>query len=231
MDGKEPLLTTIEAMAEKYLGEIRDLQPDGPYCLGGYCLGGTIAYEIAQLLRRDGYEVALVALLDTYNFTLVEHRGRFAYLRQRVMFHLSNLVHLRLSNWPDYLSNKLRVAKDGELFSFWRALGRQSGKNSAASSLPPIKASLQEVNDAAAAAYHPQPYPGRVTVFRPKINYDFYPDPQLGWGDLVRGGLEIVELPVNPHAMLIEPYVQVLAERLKEAMRDQLIRSQSTAAN
>ena len=40
----------------------------------------------------------------------------------------------------------------------------------------------------------------------------------MGWGDLVTGRLEIVELPVNPHAMLAEPYVQSLADCLKEAI-------------
>jgi hypothetical protein len=34
------------------------------------------------------------------------------------------------------------------------------------------------------------------------VNYDFFPDPKMGWGDLALGGAEIVELPVNPHAML-----------------------------
>ena len=38
----------------------------------------------------------------------------------------------------------------------------------------------------------------------------------MGWGDLVQGGLDIVELPVNPHAMLVEPYVGTLAEQLRK---------------
>ena len=40
----------------------------------------------------------------------------------------------------------------------------------------------------------------------------------MGWGDLVTGELDIVELPVNPHAMLVEPYVKILASQLKEKM-------------
>ena len=40
----------------------------------------------------------------------------------------------------------------------------------------------------------------------------------MGWGDLVTGELDIIELPVNPHAMLVEPYVQVLSSQLKEKM-------------
>jgi thioesterase domain-containing protein len=43
------------------------VRPHGPYYLAGYCLGGMVAYQMARLLRHGGEEVALVALLDTYN--------------------------------------------------------------------------------------------------------------------------------------------------------------------
>jgi hypothetical protein len=57
-----------------------------------------------------------------------------------------------------------------------------------------------------------------LTLFKPKANYKFYPDPKMGWGELAKDDLEIVELPFNPHAMMIEPYVQVLAKELKARM-------------
>jgi len=117
LDGQLPPLTTVEAMAKKYLREIREFQPRGPYCLGGYCLGGTIAYEMAQLLRQDGQEVSFVALLDTYNFMRMERPRLLRYLGQKIEFHYGNVVRLPLRNWPGYFSNKLRVARDGELSS------------------------------------------------------------------------------------------------------------------
>jgi amino acid adenylation domain-containing protein len=218
LDGKASPLETVEAMADKYLREIRGLQPEGPYYLGGYCLGGTIAYEIAQRLRADRQEVVLVALLDTYNFARMEPPRLFGYLWQKMEFHFGNLIRLPLRNWPGYFSNKLRVARDGELASLWKALRSVLRTNGAAHGFRSIEASVQEVNDRAAEAYQPKPYAGRVALFKPQVNYYFYPDPQMGWGDLVTGGLPIVELPVNPHAMLVEPYVQILATRLKEEM-------------
>ena len=218
LNGRGSPLTSVQAMAEKYLNEIRKLQPDGPYFLGGYCLGGTIAYEIAQLLRRDGHEVALVALLDTYNFARVEPQRLFGYLRQKIAFHCSNVVHLPLRNWPGYFSNKLRVARSGEFSSLWKALRRSFKKKARSDNPRSFEESVQEANDRAAAAYRPKPYAGHVTLFKPKVNYDLYPDAQMGWADLVTGGLDLVELPVNPHAMLVEPYVQTLADRLKEAL-------------
>ena len=218
LDGKAPPLTTVEAMAEKYLREIRGLQPEGPYFLGGYCLGGTVAYEMAQRLRADKQEVALVALLDTYNFARMEQPRLFGYLWQKIEFHLGNLIRLPLGNWPGYFSNKLRVARDGELSSLWKALSGFFRRNAAEQGFRSIEASVQEVNDQAAEAYRPEPYAGSVAVFKPQVNYNFYPDPQMGWGDLVTGELDIVELPVNPHAMLVEPYVQMLSSQLKEKM-------------
>src|SRR5580698_8234392 len=71
LDGNAPPLTKIEDMAALYVKEIRRVQPRGPYFLGGYCLGGTIAYEVAQQLRAQGQEVALLALLDTTDWSKI----------------------------------------------------------------------------------------------------------------------------------------------------------------
>ncbi len=57
MDGARPYLETIEEMASLYVKEIRRMQPHGPYYLGGYCMGGTVAYEMAQLLRAKASEL------------------------------------------------------------------------------------------------------------------------------------------------------------------------------
>jgi phthiocerol/phenolphthiocerol synthesis type-I polyketide synthase E len=68
LDGQLPLLTTVEEMAALYVRHIRSVQPHGPYFLGGYCMGGTLAYEAAQQLYAAGEPVALLALLDTMNW-------------------------------------------------------------------------------------------------------------------------------------------------------------------
>ncbi|WP_433731580.1 amino acid adenylation domain-containing protein [Nocardia sp. CA-129566] len=62
--GELPGPTSIEEMAERYFDEIRAVQPDGPYHLLGWSLGGAIAHAIAVEMRAAGAEVALLALLD-----------------------------------------------------------------------------------------------------------------------------------------------------------------------
>ncbi|WP_255779365.1 amino acid adenylation domain-containing protein [Mycetohabitans sp. B5] len=64
-DGSRPLKPTIEAVAVDYIEQIRHVQPNGPYRLLGWSLGGYIAHSIAVQLEQQGEEVALLALLDT----------------------------------------------------------------------------------------------------------------------------------------------------------------------
>lgn len=57
-------MTTVDEMASLYLSEIRKVQPEGPYLLGGYCLGALVAHRMAQRLSEEGHEVPLLVLID-----------------------------------------------------------------------------------------------------------------------------------------------------------------------
>jgi thioesterase domain-containing protein/ubiquinone/menaquinone biosynthesis C-methylase UbiE len=55
----------IESLASEYIKAIRVVQPEGPYFIGGFCMGGIIAYEMAQQLYADGQKVAQVVLISS----------------------------------------------------------------------------------------------------------------------------------------------------------------------
>src|SRR5262249_44237654 len=57
--GEEPHPTLAE-MGDDYAGYIRSVRPHGPYLLGGFCIGGNIALEVARRLRAAGEDVPLV---------------------------------------------------------------------------------------------------------------------------------------------------------------------------
>src|SRR4029453_10793556 len=59
------LCRTIGDMASSYIEAIRCVYPRGPLLLGGYSMGGLIAFEIARQLMADGSEVRFLALIDT----------------------------------------------------------------------------------------------------------------------------------------------------------------------
>ena len=56
---------TLPEVIQLYTEEIKRVQPEGPYRLGGWSLGGAIAYKIATVLKNQGEEVELLILMDT----------------------------------------------------------------------------------------------------------------------------------------------------------------------
>jgi acyl-CoA synthetase (AMP-forming)/AMP-acid ligase II/thioesterase domain-containing protein len=82
--------STIEDMAADRLPSIINEQPKGPYRLGGYCVGGIVAFEVARLLVAAGKEVEMVAIIDPPT----------ANARRFVQFVLSALSHVRPISRP-----------------------------------------------------------------------------------------------------------------------------------
>jgi len=62
----EEFHSDVRAMAREYIDEIKKIQPVGPYIIGGECLGGLVAYEIARQLKENGDDIHLLFMLDTY---------------------------------------------------------------------------------------------------------------------------------------------------------------------
>lgn len=76
LDGISEPYTKIEDMASHYIQDMQKIQPEGPYLLGGFCLGGTIAFEMAYQLQLQGKEVALLALMDPqYSLVQLDLKG------------------------------------------------------------------------------------------------------------------------------------------------------------
>src|SRR6267142_1811949 len=123
LDGSRPPLTRIEEMAALYVKEIRRVQPHGPYFMGGYCLGGTIAYEMAQQLRAGGEQVALLALFDTMNWykvPLPSIWGKGYHAGERLLFHAANFFKLDSAGKVKFLSEKVKVFRSR--IPVWRGM-------------------------------------------------------------------------------------------------------------
>ncbi len=55
---------SVEEMAKAHLQDLRAVRPHGPYIVGGFCLGGIVAYELAQQLVAAGEPVEMLLLID-----------------------------------------------------------------------------------------------------------------------------------------------------------------------
>ncbi len=208
LDGRRPLLTKIEDMAELYVREIRRVQPHGPYFLGGYCMGGTVALEIAQRLTDMGEKVALLALFDTANWAAIRRNvfyDKMVYQVQRIIFHCLNFGLLDFKKQVAFIEEKLKVLWNrGSVWRGW--FEKKLGSNSEFSTL----AKIWEINDRAILNYVPKPYPGTITDFRPMKQYSQYLGAPMDWSGLAQKH-EIVTLRVYPAGMLLEPFVLDLA--------------------
>lgn len=201
LDGIRPCLSRIEDMAELYLSVIRNLQPHGPYFLAGYRFGGTIALEMAQQLQQSNEVVALLALLDTINWSRVPppsvlNRGYHWF--QQWKFRSTTSI-LRTTSEPS-------VPKSPAAKEVW------------------------ESNNKACSTYVPQPYAGAITDFRPEKQYRIYGKPEMKWDLLAKGGQEVVILPVSPENMLLEPFVKHLAVALNRSLDAAICRCEGSFA-
>ena len=95
LDGRQVPETDLQAMAARYVTEIRSLQPRGPYYLGGLSFGGVVAFEMARALDAQGERVGLLALFDTTrpgHWTSLSKRQRFSNYARRVRYHGRQLI-------------------------------------------------------------------------------------------------------------------------------------------
>jgi amino acid adenylation domain-containing protein len=187
LDGQQPCLTSIEEMATHYIKEIRAVQPEGPYLLGGYSLGGVIAYEMAQQLTTNGEEVALVALLDTYPGNIKPETHPV----------------LDLLRSPQRLFLEMPTAA-------WESIQRKLKRGRVNPALKRVF--LQNTDNA--DRYVLRPYAGKVALFRATDKSWRGADPYEHWGTLAPE-LETHEVPGDHRALLYEPRVQHLAEKLR----------------
>jgi len=221
LDGHKPLLGNLQEIAKHYIEEIRSLQPEGPYYLGGYCLGGTIAYEKAQQLHRQKQKVALLAMFETYNIksspTEPTIQQRVRIFLENIKFHAENMSLLDRKNRVKFLGAKTRTAIRRlqirlhiECSKLVERLRRDREPQ-----YPHLY--IKEFNDKAHREYEPQSYSGSLTLFRPKVNFKGFQDPHFGWRHLVEK-CDVHYLPVNPRGMLIGPFAKNLAWELTQCI-------------
>ncbi|HKS72054.1 MAG TPA: amino acid adenylation domain-containing protein, partial [Terriglobales bacterium] len=215
LDGRRVHRRTVEQMAAHYLTEIRKVQPNGPYFLGGYCFGGLVAFAMAQQLRETGERAALVALFSApLRFhRLREHQkpaptpaatGRVS----RFVTSPKDALRWRWNSWTRSLRSRIHMAT----CRLFLAVGLP---------IPQALRTMYVVRmiNATESRYAPKRYPGVLTLFRGKGLYE--DDRNMGWDGLAEsiehheigdGGLR------SRRDIMNEPLVGLLAQELAACM-------------
>ena len=219
LDGLSPIDGRFETVAGRYIQEIRRVQPRGPYLLAGYCLGGTLALEMAQQLIQSGESVGLVALIEIYNirsmrWPLPLHQRLINRLILNPYFHLQNLMAAEGTAKHTFFMEKLRVEMARIRTSVRRGGAHLRHRLLAdAKAAPP--ANVAAIYEEAFAQYDVKPYPGELTVFLADRHLAGFDSPLGGWGQIAQGGVRLFSLPISPRGSLVEPFVADLAQLLR----------------
>ncbi|QFT61383.1 type I polyketide synthase [Roseivivax sp. THAF30] len=214
--GDEAPHGTIEDAARDYIAEMKQVQPDGPYLVGGFSGGGITAYEIARQLTALGDEVALVAMLDT---PLPQKRPLAAIDRAVIQLHEAR----RKGPLYPVIWARNRVRWEIEK-------RRDKGATESAETFHNVEIEAAFIE--AIGRYQVAPYGRRVALFRPPlmakwrvaggrlVNHErAYLTHDNEWGGWA-SELEVVEVPGDHDSMVLEPNVRVLAAALKRIIED-----------
>lgn len=218
--GEEPLASLSE-MAASYRAEIVHVSA-GPYYLGGWSLGGAVAFELARQLAAGGGNVALLAVVDgtpgpwprTEDGLAEADEHDDAYWLMEIADYLQRLWGVDLGLTYEIL-RALPPAEQEALF----LVGLKSTPFAAAASPEPLRRLLRvfQSNVRAFRHFQPDPYPGRITLFRSAAGEE-PADPTLGWGALTPWPVAIETVPGDHVSALAEPHVRSLAARLRNCI-------------
>jgi thioesterase domain-containing protein len=214
--------TRIEDMAAYYIDAIRTVRPDGPYLLGGWSMGGVIAYEMAQQLEGQGQQVSLIALMDARPVTSVDDAAPWDELALLSSFARDlglPVDGLQLS------TDELAKLDSDELLSYVLQRAIDAGVVPGDIQLAPARRLFEvfKINVQALQTYRPEASSTRVTLL--KAGEQEVADETMGWGTLTSGEIEIHRVPGNHFTIVREPNVRSLAEQLADCINRATLRS------
>lgn len=228
LDGVQEPFETIAGMAAHYISEMRQVQPVGPYYIGGASFGGTVALEMAQQLKERGDDVALLVMFDhaPHNAEFGEQRKRETAVSFIKNFPLwaKSFAELGPKRMFARMRRQIRVLLhqgSAKLKHNQPPIGEITADDllDYASELPQHRRTLIEKNFYAMKAYIPLQYDGPVLVIKAKARSLFRViDPVEGWKHLSNGDLLVQTIPGSHEGIFKSPNVQELAKQLQTCL-------------
>jgi thioesterase domain-containing protein len=191
LDGVDEPLTSVEAMAQFQFEAIKQLQPQGPYFLIGYSLGGLVALEIAQRLSAGGEKVALLALVDSY-----PHRTQLGLIQKMLLsFRLAKRrIWSPRSSASGSTRARLSESKGGSAFPTNHSASRSG-----------VAERMRHAAYQALKRYRPQFYRGEIKFVRADISTEFPDKPIAVWSHLAEQ-VSVETIPGDHWSILTKQY-------------------------
>ncbi|MDF5724715.1 MAG: amino acid adenylation domain-containing protein [Rhizonema sp. PD37] len=221
LDGKQQPLNSIEAIASTYIQAIREIQASGPYLIGGYSLGGLIAFEIASQLEAAGESVKHLLIIDTYTPLLDSQTEKLPedditlliFLAETVGFHFNAKVKLNYEELS-VLDEEQRLEYVLLILQQHQIMPPNSGKN-----LISGLANVFKANSQASFSYQPKAINASISLFKTEALAKQYPQNlTLGWDELTNKKVDIRTVKGTHDSILQEPSVSELSAAIQEIL-------------
>ncbi len=207
----EQFHSDVDDMAKEYIAEIKRIQPKGPYIVGGECLGGIVAYELAQQLLANGDDVALLVLMDTFKTDkYFEEMYKILDIRHRLYTHIRNTIIGFKEKKLSFIRERLKGLP--ELFKLYRKVFLPLTRDDR---------NLRRVHRGSTIyagkliKYRPRSYDGEVALI---INESWNRQkPNLGWSTKYLRNVTIKVIP-GDHTTRLTDHGEVCGKTLAECI-------------
>ncbi|MEM8922494.1 MAG: amino acid adenylation domain-containing protein [Actinomycetota bacterium] len=221
---------TLHSMSEQFIAEIKERYPEGPYILGGFCMGGDVALEMAKRMRAAGDDIPLVVMLQNphplYENDYPEGTSKAMRLRYKVVDRIRSEVRSAQRMLPEHRRAYLRrdlvnrivglitVPFERRIAKVYGVFGRQWMGSEAFHQNRWAAADANALVD-----YAPSPYDGDVMVIRASIQpKGVIEDPTMGWRHTVTGNLILAEAEGLHLRFLWPPSINSAAAQLRKTL-------------
>lgn len=221
-EGEEPL-DTIEEMAAHYIQEMLAQNPEGPYNLAGYSLGGLIAWEMTKQLQEMGRKTPLLFLFDAVakdGWAGEGSRGTLNKLLKKAGYNLSIMLKDPKAT-IEYKSHVLKMQME-HLKGKMRTAYRNRNTKEIREDYLPYGKEVFEKSMEAYDKYNLHPLDIQVDLFKAKEQMFYLADPKFnGWGQFALKGVKVHEIDGNHLTLFDEPngsqVAKIVKARLNEA--------------
>ncbi|MBF0101142.1 MAG: amino acid adenylation domain-containing protein [Desulfobacterales bacterium] len=226
LDGMTTPYNNVENLAAHYIQVIREVQPHGPYFIGGHSFGGLVAFEMTRQLQKTGEIVANLVLLDTPAPRFFEPTGR-DWDEARWLTQVANIAGHQYGTNLNINYELLQPLPTEKQLELVHERLRMHDILPPDAELVHFRGFIEVYKANLKALYH-FTEPAKPTQFILLRSKDEQPEgiasplmrvvralPDLGWGECVFQPIKVIESPGDHLTMLRPPYVSNLAAELK----------------
>ena len=211
LDGRSEPLTTMQEMAAYYVSAMKSIQPEGPYRLGGYCMGALLALEMTNQLQGAGEEVSHLAVFSTDASWM-----NVAGFNTQLDYHLREMGNTGIGGVSRYIWWRILFRLHRGYSRAVRILHRVYAWRGKALPARLRYVYIADLNYRSGWDFQPQPFRGTISYFQGEA--DRRRDPRPFWGNLATGGIETHAVTGEMAAIFDSPHVDTLAAKLSESL-------------